>query len=261
MDRTLLKRDARERMQRYKPNPIVIGLIVFALMYILQQLSINVMGLNFRFQISSQNVFSPEDVQALMEDLQNQYIRQLENYSPSFFGMVIAAALAVMQLMINTGKTIYSLHVTREEQADYGNLLDGFGIFGRVVILSILESVFIFLFMLLLVIPGIIAIYRYRQALYLLLDHPEYTPMQCLRLSSEMMRGHKMELFMIDLSFIGWEILRGLLPPVAIWVWPYEWLTYANYYRVLKGESVPPKPDPMIFEGEFTEIHDEEDRP
>ncbi len=259
MDRTLLKRDARERMRRYQPNPIVIGLIVFALIFILQNLSTNVMGLNFRFQISNTNMTTPEEVQAVLDDIQKQYLRQLANYSPSFFGCVLAVALSIMQLMVNTGKTIYALHVTREEPADYGNLLDGFAVMGRVVLLSLLEVVFILLWSLLLIMPGIVASYRYRQAIYLLLDHPDYTPMQCLQRSSEMMRSHKMELFTLDLSFLGWEILHLLLSPFAIWLWPYEALTYANYYRVLNGETIPPKPDPTIFEGDYTEVNDDDD--
>lgn len=260
MDRTLLKRDARERMRRYQPNPIVIGLIVFALCYILERLIVNVMGLNFQFNISNWNVNNPDEMMALFDDIQKQYMRQLADYSPSFFGCVLAVALGLMELMVNTGKTIYALHVTREEKADYGNLLDGFAVFSRVVILSVLEGVFILLWSLLLIVPGIIASYRYRQAIYLLLDHPDYTPMQCLRLSSEMMRGHKMELFTLDLSFLGWEILRALLPPFAIWLWPYEALTFANYYRTLVHEPVPAIPGGNVFEGEFTEVNDDDDR-
>ena len=258
MDRTLLKRDARERMRRYQPNPIVIGLIVFALIFILQNLSTNVMGLNFRFRIDNTSLTTPEDVQAMLDDIQKQYLRQLENYSPTFFGCVLAVALAIMQLMVNTGKTIYALHVTREEKADYGNLLDGFAVIGRVIVLTLLQTIFIILWSCLLIIPGIVAAYRYRQSIYLLLDHPDYTPMQCIQRSSEMMHDHKMELFVLDLSFLGWEILRGVIPPAAIWVWPYEALTYSNYYRVLNGESIPPKPDPMIFEGDYTERSDDD---
>ena len=96
-------------------------------------------------------------------------------------------------------------------------------------------------------------------AIYLLLDHPDYSPMQCLRLSNEMMRGHKMELFTLDLSFLGWEILRWLLPPFAIWLWPYEALTFANYYRALAGEPIPAIPRDGVIEGEFTEVNKDDD--
>ena len=116
--------------------------------------------------------------------------------------------------------------------------MGGFSFILRLILYWILTSIFVFLWSLLFVIPGIIASYRYRMALYLIIEHPEMSVLECIRESSRMMKGHKAELFVMDLSFIGWYLLMGL-PYVGyaaqIWVMPYYQITNALYYRYLYG--------------------------
>ena len=250
-DRTILKLDARERMRRYQPNPIVIGLIVFLLTWVLQYLSLSVLGLNFEIRLTGQNFTTPEEMISFMEDLRDQF---WSHFHPSVFAVILALALTVMDTMVQTGHMIFALHVTREEKADYGNLLDGFAVFFKVIILKLLQSLIVYLFSLLLIVPGVIMAYRYRQAMYLLLDHPERSPIECLKASGNLMRGHKMELLLLDLSFLGWLILQWLIRPFAIWVWPYQALTYANYYRALIGEKIPAENGQKVYEGSFSEM-------
>ena len=260
MNRTLLKQDARERMRRYQPNPIVIGLIVFLLTWVLQYLIVSILGLNYEIRISGQNLTSMEELFALVQDMQEQ---MLANFHPSAFAVILATALWLMNVMVSAGNTIYSLHVVREEKADYGNLLDGFAMFSRVIVLTVLETLIVSVLMMLFIVPGVIAAYRYRQALYLLLDDPDRSPVECLRASGEMMRGHKWELFALDLSFIGWFFVQWLISPFAIWLRPYQSLTYANYYRALRGEPIPAVKNQPYIDGEFQDVppedSDEED--
>ena len=94
------------------------------------------------------------------------------------------------------------------------------------------------LWSLLFVIPGIIAAYRYRMALYLLLDHPEMSVMQCIQESKRMMKGHKGELFVMDLSFLGWASLESIPVfgyAVQVWTTPYISMSYVLYYEALRG--------------------------
>ena len=78
------------------------------------------------------------------------------------------------------------------------------------------------------------------------------------------MRGHKWELFVLDLSFLGWMLVQFLLSPFAIWLRPYQSLTYANYYRALRGEPIPAAKNRPFTEGEYTEMpsdhSDDDDR-
>ena len=64
------------------------------------------------------------------------------------------------------------------------------------------------------------------------------------------MRGHKWELFVLDLSFLGWMLLSAMFAPVTIWLDPYRTITNANYYNRLVGAQGGPR----IYEGSFTDI-------
>lgn len=252
INRAILKADARQRLSRYRPNPIVVGLIVFLISWVLSMLAGSVLGMNALVKIFDMTQYADE------EAFLKAYEHFLYNYRPSGVAMLLAAALSIMNYMIGVGFAIYSLHVSRGEKADYGNILDGFGIFFRVLWLAILEGIFIFLWSLLLYVPGIVAAYRYRQALFILLDHPEMSALQCITESKEMMRGHKGELFALDLSFIGWMLLQGVFAPLAVWLAPYREITYANYYNALLGpRGTTPGGGPRIYEGQFTDIPDD----
>ena len=139
-----------------------------------------------------------------------------------------------MTTIWNAGFTVFCLRAARGRPVAISNLMDGFTVFLRLLVLTVLTGVFTFLWSLLLIVPGIIAAYRYSQAVYLLLDHPELSPMDCIRESSRLMKGHKWELFVLNLSFIGWMLLT-MIPLVSIYVSPYMELTYAGYYNRLVG--------------------------
>ena len=109
------------------------------------------------------------------------------------------------------GTTMVWLNVLRSRPIDFEMLFDGFSNFLRALSLHIFKSVFIILWSLLFIVPGIVAYYRYSMAFYLLADNPKMSAMEALRLSSIMMRGNKLKLFTLDLSFIGWLILAGLV--------------------------------------------------
>ena len=223
LNRAALKADARRRAAGYRPSPILAALIVFALGLLISTLSSYLMG-GDRLTTALTNAaqFGPDAVE-------QAYISFFEHYSVSGVAVVLVVALEIMNYMVSVGFVIFSLHVSR---------------------LAILQGLFVFLWSLLLVVPGIIAAYRYRQALYLLLDHPEKSAWQCLRESAALMRGHKWELFVLDLSFLGWMLLSALFAPVSIWLDPYRAITNANYYNRLVGAQGGPR----IYEGSFTDI-------
>jgi len=140
--------------------------------------------------------------------------------------------------IVSVGFVIFLLNTIRGNGPCYGNLLDGFGFPFRIIFLDILTGILIGLWSLLLVVPGIIAMYRYRMAKYLLIDHPEYSILDCLRESKRMMAGRKWDLFLLDLSFLGWSLLT-MFPVIGwlvqIWTTPYFATTYALYYEQLAG--------------------------
>ena len=98
----------------------------------------------------------------------------------------------------------------RTKRTDNKLLFEGFSMLGKTILLQIVTTVFIFLWSLLFVIPGIIAAIRYSMAFYILADHPEYTVSQCINESKARMRGNCGKYFVLLLSFIGWAILASL---------------------------------------------------
>lgn len=126
----------------------------------------------------------------------------------------------------------------------------GFKDFTENLLLGLLMSVFTFLWTLLFIIPGIVKSYAYSMAFYIRADHPEYSWRECLDESQEMMRGYKMQLFLLDLSFIGWFIVGALCCGVGtLWVMPYLRAARTNFYESIRRFDV----DDVKFETPNTE--------
>lgn len=126
------------------------------------------------------------------------------------------------------------------EQAAPGELGSGFeGNYLHNVATLLLESVFVFLWALLLVIPGIIKALSYAMTPFLLKDHPELSARETLALSQQMMSGHKWEYFVLGLSFIGWQLLSALTLGLlgVFYVNPYQCSAFAAFYLRLCEEA------------------------
>ncbi len=108
----------------------------------------------------------------------------------------------------------FLVKIIRNEEASPVNCFEGFEKFGRSFVLGLLMLIFISLWSLLLVIPGIIAAYRYSMAPMLLRDRADLSPLDCIRESKRLMIGNKGKLFTLDISFIGWYLLFSI--PVII---------------------------------------------
>jgi len=101
-----------------------------------------------------------------------------------------------------------------------------------------LRELFTALWCLLLIVPGIIKSFSYAMTPFILAEHPELTAKQAIRRSMEMMDGHKGELFILGLTFIGWELLNGLTLGIgSLWLNPYKNAAYAVFYRQLKAQT------------------------
>lgn len=105
------------------------------------------------------------------------------------------------------GVSVAFLDVARGSEVDYGNLFAGYHDFQRIAVTSLVRYVYIVLWTLLLIVPGIIKVYSYGMTDYVLKDNPELKNNAAIEKSMAMMEGHKMQLFLLDLSFIGWGIL------------------------------------------------------
>ncbi|MGI6026186.1 MAG: DUF975 family protein [Candidatus Scatomorpha sp.] len=234
-NRVELKARARESMRHSAVSPYVTALIYCAVMYIISLLSARLMrvdGITLAQLMSTG--YAIEDPDAV--------VRWYISVRPGVFAYVIDLLLNFMTWLLYAGFVVFVLRMIRQQQNSLWNLMDGFQNFLKIIGLNILTSIFTALWSLLFIIPGIVAAYRYRQALYLLLDHPEMGVLECIRESKRLMRGHKAELFILDLSFIGWALL-SIIPFVSVYTLPYTESTYALYYSMLREQDAAPGPD------------------
>lgn len=116
-----------------------------------------------------------------------------------------------------------------------GEIFDGFYHFWGAFKITFLVGLFTVLWSLLFVIPGIVKSYSYSMALYIWTENKEMGALEAISKSKEMMYGHKMDYFVLQLSFIGWGLLTAITFGIAgIYVVPYVYATTINFYRSLK---------------------------
>lgn len=136
-----------------------------------------------------------------------------------------------------TGTAYAFLKQSRTGEIEIGDLFYWFKKdFGGTFLLGLLETVFVFLWSLLFFIPGIVKSYSYAMCYYIKSDNPDFGWNMCLKESIKMMKGHKWELFVLDLSFIGWYLVGSLCLGLGVlWVAPYHEATRAQFYESLKS--------------------------
>lgn len=127
---------------------------------------------------------------------------------------------------------------TKGTLPEAGALFAPFKQYARTVGAVLLVFVYTLLWTLLLVIPGIIKAYSYSMTFYILCENPEMTAGDAITASQKMMDGHKMDLFLLSLSFIGWAILASITFGIGyLWLIPYIYTAYAAFYETLKKET------------------------
>lgn len=125
-------------------------------------------------------------------------------------------------------------HLDREPDNKIENLFKGFNNFLNSFIAYLLMTIFILLWMLLLIIPGIVKSYSYAMTFFILADNPGLSGQDAITSSKQMMQGYRWKLFCIDLRFIGWWILCVLtLGILSLWITPYYTTTRMLFYRDL----------------------------
>lgn len=261
-DRMEAKMNARYSMGQSKPSPMLVTLVYLVL----------VMGVTFLV-----NALVANPLNDAMEYLSWGYAwDEVWEYAfardlsvTSTYG-VAALSLSLYQLFMSFGYTSYALRLARNEQPGFARLFDGFAKFLRVLWLSILTQVFTFLWTLLYMLP-LIAVYivagvgsgdvelifgltgplslvvvimnlvvslRYRLARYFVIDDPDCTAYQALKRSRAAMKGWKMELFLLELSFLPWLLLAMFTMGILfIWVTPYAATTVANFYDFVTART------------------------
>ena len=199
---------------------------------------------NVNYEIDSTEL---ESIPGADESALVDYIHWMESVNDRYPALkafiAFASVLSAIQLIIGGPITLgfnrFKLRRLDGEEAKFGDLFSCFDRFLDGLWMRIRTILQVFLWALLLIIPGIVAAYRYAMVPYLMADHPEMTVAQAFDRSKAMMNGHKGELFLLHLSFIGWWIVSALTLGIgALVVMPYEQFSEAAFYRNLAAGNL-----------------------
>lgn len=155
--------------------------------------------------------------------------------------MMVANVLLLFLVMVPLGIGYYQafkvLFTDGDNKLTANCFRLSFGNYFKNVAAYLLMCLFIFLWTLLLIIPGIIKALAYSMTPFILQDFPELSVNQAINLSQKMMKGHKFDYFWLGLSFIGWILLGLLTLGIGyIWLIPYMYTSYAAFYEEVKKE-------------------------
>ncbi|WP_445490720.1 DUF975 family protein [Niallia sp. 03133] len=159
----------------------------------------------------------------------------------SIGGSVASTIISFILIPLGIAVTWFYLHIVRGESA---KIEDVFAVYAdikkslKLIGASIVQGIFLFLWTLLLVIPGIIKGLAYSQTFFLLKDHPEFTILQAITESRKRMNGYKWKYFLLHLSFIGWGLLCLLTVGIGfLWLVPYASASLAAFYNELIADK------------------------
>lgn len=251
---------ARLAMRGAYPHPMLVtlvyvlltGVLTYAIMYFVSN----------PFTLAYWYLLDGADVQDVY-----RYI-----FTPQRVGVYLLMELLITLYtwVMQFGYTAYTLGLARRTGPSYRTLLEGFAHLGKALLVSFLISLFTTLWSLLFILPGmvvyvigvaaelsgaailggllliggavlaVVVSYRYRLAIYFLLDRPDMGTLAAISASKKAMRGHKGELFVMDLSFLGWTLLSVFtLGILSLWLGPYIGATESNFYHWVVYGSFP----------------------
>lgn len=179
--------------------------------------------------------FKRDAVRALDGKFVNSALLMLVAGAVNFsFAAISNGALTILLLPMYWGVTVAFLAVARGSDVDLGWITKGYSRFADIFLTLLLRNIYITLWSLLLIVPGIVKLYSYSQTVFILHDNPDCKYDEAICRSMAMMNGHKMDLFMLDLSFVGWAILCVLTCGIGfLFLIPYWQTARAKFYEEL----------------------------
>jgi uncharacterized membrane protein len=190
---------------------------------------------------SGMNVQVNRDTAQLFRDLAPGIAGPVLAFLASIAALLLLYAIAVLIIggATQLGLCRYNIRLMLgEEQDAFATLFSRYRILGKALGLHLVMGVFVLLWSLLLIVPGIVAVYRYAMAPYLMAEDPDVGIMEAIERSKGMMRGEKGNLFYLHLSFLGWAILAIFTLFIGtLWLTPYMRASEAAFYLSLTGRA------------------------
>lgn len=217
IDRKQLKLDAKAALKGNWGKSIVIFLIYFAISFALSGI-INL-------------VATPK---TYFYDSMGRLIYSSHSPETSVILVILYLIMYVLIAPLIVGISSFFLKLSNYQPVKVSELFSKFDIFLKTAGLFLLMQLKIFLWSLLLIVPGIIASLNYSQAFYIMAQNPDVGIVEAIELSKQMMKGEKGKYFVLGLSFLGWTLLSVLtLGLLLLWLVPYMMTTYSNFYNIV----------------------------
>lgn len=155
------------------------------------------------------------------------------SYLTTIIQMIVAAILEVAAL------NVYLKMSRSPEPVTFGNFIEGLNNWARATLAVLWQFLWILLWSFLFIIPGIIKAFAYSQTLYIVAEYKEVSVTKAMNISKVITRGHKWDIFVMYLSFIGWDILCIFTLGIGtLWLTPYKNMTYINAYHAILKEAI-----------------------
>lgn len=162
--------------------------------------------------------------------------------SMTFLSLALVALIyfALVGNVISIGARGWFLRYWRGEDAPISGVFAGFRSYSNFVTTGLLRDVYVFLWSLLFIIPGIVMSYAYSMADYIICEYPHLSASQALDLSKRITYGYKGDLFIFDFSFLGWQLLSAFTCGILgiVYVNPYIFTAHAGVYETLKFNAL-----------------------
>ena len=154
--------------------------------------------------------------------------------------LLAVVAMAIIGLIlgsvIEVGYSRFNLNLVDGGTPSIDTLFSYFSHWKTTTVARLLQMVYILLWTLVFIIPGIMATYSYAMTNYILAEQPELSASEAITLSKQLMNGNRLRLFCLHLSFIGWEILCAFTLGIGnLWLTPYKQAATAAFYREISG--------------------------
>lgn len=146
--------------------------------------------------------------------------------------------LGILMMPLGIGTTAFFVSLIENENFEAKDLFKYYHDFVKIIGVTILMGLIVMLGYICFIIPGIILTLSYSLVPIILIKKPELGIVETLKYSREKMQGHKLDAFVLGLSFIGWAILGTLTFGILyIWLFPYMQLTFTKFYLNILGEE------------------------
>ncbi len=241
MDIRSLKLQAREEIVGRKKQFLVPSLI-----YVLMALLFSYLSLRLTLPPTEQLLSLSEQLSAMLQSGDVDGANRLAaSIQPSTAETLVSDLLSYLLAIVSFGLLLIFFRSLHGEETETGMLLDGFSSWAKVLLLELLTRLLTTIGFWAFLIPGFVVLYNYRMARYLMILHPDFGVLDCMRESRIRMRGNRLALLRLDLSFLGWALL-SMVPflgiAVGVWVLPYWNCTSLLAYEKINAPFEPSRP-------------------